>query len=149
MDGAAEAGQAQRGAGLGEGREGGGVAADVRGEEGARVEAEAVGVGARCGGELDQAVPVVQGGRRRGGVAHAGRMVEWRACVSRLAYANQNALWSLEGIVVALDLHLKAGTLSFKKKKKKAGAKKFQNIDHFDFIILSNHSNRFSMSKNR
>ena len=85
MDGAAEAGQAQRGAGLGEGREGGGVAAEARGEEGARVEAEAVGVGARCGGQLDQAVPVVQGGGRRGGVAHAWRMAEGRSCVSRIA----------------------------------------------------------------
>ena len=85
MDGAAEAGQAQRGAGLGEGRERGGVAAEARGKEGARVEAEAVGVGARCGGELDQAVPMVQGGGRRGGVAHAWRMAEGRSCVSRIA----------------------------------------------------------------
>lgn len=85
MDGAAEAGQVQRGAGLGEGGERGSVTAEARGEEGARVEAEAVGVGARRGSELDQAVPVVQGGGRRGGIAHAGRVAERRACVRRLS----------------------------------------------------------------
>lgn len=69
VDGAAEAGQAKRGAGLGDGREGGGVAAEARGDEGAHVEAEAVGVGARRGSELDQAVTVVEGGGLRGRVA--------------------------------------------------------------------------------
>lgn len=79
MEGAAEAGEAERGAGLGEGREGGGVAAEALREEGG-VAAEAVGVGTPRGGELDQAVPVAQGGRRRrGGVAHAG--MAGRSCV--------------------------------------------------------------------
>ena len=58
VEGASEAGKAERCAGLGEGREGGGVAAaEARGEEGGVV-AEALGVGPGRGGELDQAVPV-------------------------------------------------------------------------------------------
>jgi hypothetical protein len=97
VDGAAEAGQAQRGAGLGEGRERGGIAAEAPGEEGS-VEAEAVSVGARRGGELDEAVPVVQGGssrRGRGGDVHAWRMAWRRASVS-LAYTFRlpNAVFS-------------------------------------------------------
>jgi hypothetical protein len=84
VDGAAEPRQAQRGAGFGEGREGGGVTAEARGEERSRVEAEAVGVRARRGGELDQAIPVVQGGGRRGGVTRAEPTGERRPRVSRL-----------------------------------------------------------------
>lgn len=70
VEGAAEAREAERGARLGEGREGGGVAAaQARGEE-RGVVPEAQGVGPGRGGELDQAVPVTEGGRR-GRDAHA------------------------------------------------------------------------------